>query len=1245
MTGRDARPLADDAARRRIREALDESQLVEAAAGTGKTTVLVERLVAILEQGLGTVDGLAAVTFTRKAAGELKLRLREELDKRLVELRAAGVADRRTRNLERAISRLEEASIGTIHSLCAEILRERPVEAGVDPGFGELAEDEAPRLFDRAFRSWIEEQLESMPPGLRRELARLTAGPWSPRQPPLDRLRDTAWRLVDWRDFPSSWRRPDFDREGRLSDLAAQVERLADLARHGRRYDALRRGLDPVVELAAWIARARELGASGAEADGGADGDGSAEAGGGVAAGGGEAVRDQLEARLVELRRRLSGFGAPRKGRGGFAEGVARDQVWRLWRRLADGLDDFVDLANADLAALLRDELAGAVERYEETKNSLGKLDFHDLLIKARDLLRSDGAVRAHLQRRYSHLFIDEFQDTDPLQAEILLLLAADRPEQDDWRKVRPAAGKLFVVGDPKQSIYRFRRADVVLYHDVKEMLADRGVEVLHLTTSFRSVAPIQRLVNAAFAPLMTGDHDAGSADYIPLGEHREAIAGQPAVVALPPPRPYGRRNLSNREIEACQPYATVEFVRWLIEDSGFEVEVPDPERPGHRMRSRVRPRDVCLLFRRFLSWNRDTSREYVRGLEAVGIPHLLLGARSFHEREEVEALRSALKAVEWPDDDLSVYATLRGGLFAFDDELLLRFKDRHGGWHPFLAPRRAREKGELPEEFRSLVEVLDFLAELHRRRNYRPIVRTVQEVLARPRAQASMALRPAGNQVLGNAQRVCDLARRYELAGGRSFRGFVEQLDEEAERPASTQAPVVEEDAEGVRIMTVHTAKGLEFPVVVLADMTAGLSRGAERTVRPEDGLCAMRLLGLTPQELLDANEIEDRREEAEGVRVAYVAATRARDLLVVPAVGDAKRRGWVQCLNDAVYPPEERWRRSEPAEGCPPFGERTVASRPFDHDHQPERSVRPGRHRLGGGGAGGAAAEVGGAGTGTAEIERLSREGGGIAGEAGDAGTDAAADAAYDVVWWDADLLDEKPPASYGLLGEDLLIEAGEDANRERFERWRRRGEDLVARGSAPSVRPVAVTELDGGPPGAPAEVAVEELERGRGRPGGKRFGSLVHTVLRDAPLSGERRRIGELARLHGALIGATPTEVDAAEAAVAGALASPAAEAARTSRRVLRETPFLLPLDGVEDGRIVEGVIDLAYLDEEGGWIVIDWKTDRGDLEVAGEVGDSGGAGASRGESYRRQVRWYCHALERLTGKPASGRLVLL
>ena len=1204
MSAADARrtPPADEAARRRIRQALDESQLVEAAAGTGKTTVLVERLVAILEQGRGTVDGLAAVTFSRKAAGELKLRLRQALDARLLELRGAGAAVDRQARLENAISRLEQAAIGTIHSLCADILRERPVEAGVDPGFGELAEDEAPRLFARSFGRWIEEQLEAMRPGLRRELARLVVGRWSPNQSALDRLREAAWRLVDWRDFDAGWQRPDFDREAALRDLSDRVERLAALVQHGRKSDLLRRDLAPVVELSNWIVRSRQLGGVPAGPDTGGP------------AGDREAFDDQLEARLVLLLRDLSGFRSPRKGRGRFAEGVGRDQVFELWRRLADRLREFERDANADLAALLKDELSGAVERYEEAKTLLGKLDFHDLLIKARDLVRRDRDVRRHLQARYTHLFVDEFQDTDPLQAEILLLLAADDPDQDDWRRVAPAPGKLFLVGDPKQSIYRFRRADVVLYQEVKERLAERGVLALQLATSFRSAAPIQRLVNAAFAPLMTGDKTAGSADYIPLGEHREAIPGQPQVVVLPPPRPYGYRNVAQKNIEACQPYATVEFVRWLIEESGWKVEVPDPANPGRLKRIPVEARHVCLLFRRFLSWNQDTARDYVRGLEAFGIPHLLIGARSFHEREEVEALRSALTAVEWPDDRLSVYATLRGSLFAFDDDLLLRFRTRYGNLHPLYSPRKAREDGELPPEFASLVDVLDFLGTLHRRRNYRPIVQTVQEILAKPRAQAAMALRPAGNQVLGNAQRVCDLARRYEVAGGRSFRGFVEQLDEEAERIGGTQAPVVEEDADGVRVMTVHTAKGLEFPVVILADMTAKLSRGAERTLKSEKGLCATKLLGLAPQELVDAAEVEDRREEAEGVRVAYVAATRARDLLVVPAVGDVKRPGWIECLNDAVYPASENWRRSEPAAGCPDFGDRSVAARPSDDDRGPEKSVRPGRYRFP------AAARADGA------DDELS---------------------AYDVVWWDAALVDQQPPSKYGLLGEDLLVAGGgaiAEASRERFERWRERMRELVERGSRPTVSPEAVTDLESEPPGAAAEVRVEELERARDRPGGRRFGSLVHTVLRDAPLDGERQRIRELARLHGSLLGATGPEIEAAETVVAAALASPAAEAARASRRVLRETPFLLPLAGDAERRIVEGAIDLAYLDDGGKWIVVDWKTDLGDLD-APAGGDSGANGMTRGDRYRRQVRWYCYALEQLAGAPASGRLVLL
>src|SRR5262249_13027295 len=176
------------------------------------------------------------------------------------------------------------------------------------------------------------------------------------------------------------------------------------------------------------------------------------------------------------------------------------------------------------------------VEGYGKLKTRAGCVDFLDMLLRARDLMRDNAAVRAELQRRFTHVFVDEFQDTDPLQVEILLLLAADDPEESDWRRVRPLAGKLFLVGDPKQSIYRFRRADVALYERVKAQLVRAGAAPVDLAVSFRAVPELQEAVNAAFAPRMAD----GAPRYVPLLPHRPGVESQPAVVALPVPAPYG---------------------------------------------------------------------------------------------------------------------------------------------------------------------------------------------------------------------------------------------------------------------------------------------------------------------------------------------------------------------------------------------------------------------------------------------------------------------------------------------------------------------------------------------------------------------------------------------------------------------------------------------------------------------------------------------------------------------------------
>ena len=1139
---------ADQQARDRIRTSLDESLVVEAAAGTGKTSELVRRIVAILRTGRATVDALVAVTFTRKAAGELKLRLRQQLDR----ARLTNEDPEECRRLEDAMVRLEEAHIGTIHSFCADILRERPVEAGIQPGFEELDESQAAQLFERVFSRWAQDAMKDPPPGLRRALGRVSE--WDGSRPPLERIRREAWKIIEWRDFPSPWRREAFGREGAIDALLEDARKVAEMAAGcGAVKDALRQALGPVLDFSDRLGRQ-------------------------------EAVRgrdyDDLEASLVGLpsllRRNM------RKGRGKFSDQHSRQEVLGAREELLAGLDRFRLAADADLAASLREELWGLVAAYDDAKLAAGKLDFVDLLISARNLIRDNRPVRNHLQSRFSRIFVDEFQDTDPLQAEILLLLASDDPALTDRRIATPVRGKLFLVGDPKQSIYRFRRADFALYRSLREGLVSRGVGLVYLTRSFRAVPDIQRAVNYAFAAGMREDPAAGQPAYVPLGEEAAPIAGQPALIALPVPRPYGSSRVARSAVAASLPDTVAAWIDWLLGESGWRVR--EPGSPSHLVP--VAPRHVAVLFRRFLSWGEDVTRDYVHALETRSIPHLLWGARSFHRREEVETLRAALAAVEWPDDELSVFAALRGSLFAIPDDVLLRYREQVGPLHPFRQP-----PPEMDPDAGMVQDALALLSDLHRGRNRRPFVETVNRLLGATRAHAGFALRPAGNQVLANVYRVGDLARRFETQGGTSFRGFVEQLIREAASEDQAESPVPEEGADGVRVMTVHAAKGLEFPVVLLADITANLASAApDKHVDPERGLAAMRLLGCSPWELDDHRDQEHSRDRSEGVRVAYVAATRARDLLVVPTLGDGPIEGWAAALNEALYPPGDQARNSLPAAGCPEFGGRSVLERPAHLMSGEETSVRPGLHRPGTG--------------------------------------------AFDVVWWDPSRLTLDQPANFGILQGHILTGDGADAagSTVLYQQWREDREASRRAGSTKRIDVFSPSEPDAPACAAEASVDVETLRREPGRPAGPRFGTLVHLLLRDAAFGPAPPVLDALAQFHGRILDAPPEERAAAVDAVRRALDHPLLRRARRAERRHTEYPVTLDVGDRRKSRderiLMEGVIDLLF-EEDGVWQVVDFKTDS---DIERKLGD-----------YRSQIGWYMRAVSEITRQPARGYLL--
>ncbi len=320
-------------------------------------------------------------------------------------------------------------------------------------------------------------------------------------------------------------------------------------------------------------------------------------------------------------------------------------------------------------------------------------------------------------------------------------------------------------------------------------------------------------------------------------------------------------------------------------------------------------------------------------------------------------ALRNAVSAIEWPEDELKVFATLRGPFFALSDEALLLFRlqtDRDGALKVrHLNPARPIDRATLDPASVEVIDALELLRELHVGRNRRPIAETVTKLLQAVRAHAGIALWQNGEQALANCQRFIDMARHFER-GASSFRAFVESVESEAERGEVDEAPIVEEGTEGVRVMTVYKAKGLEFPVVILADPTCPANRALpSRHVEADRSLWLEPLCVAAPIELLEASDLEMKRDRAEAIRVAYVAATRARDLLVMPACGDEPIVGWFEVLNPLLYPPEDARSRPRPAPGCPAFGADSVLERLPAGRPPAGGSVQPGLHAPAQGGA----------------------------------------------------------------------------------------------------------------------------------------------------------------------------------------------------------------------------------------------------------------------------------------------------
>ncbi len=873
------RPACDRDVRDRVTADLGTTYFLEAGAGTGKTKVLVDRYVrCVLDpgRGAGDVRQVAAITFTEKAAGELRQRIREEFEQRAAEAAPGSAA---AAAVQRALAGLDDAPVSTIHGFAGRLLRESPVEAGIDPAFEQLDGLAAEIGRARLWEEWLT--------GLAAGTAGADGGGGAPAhaervRPWLARLLGAGVTLDTVRSLaigpngvfgerydidPVAGPPPEPDLAGGLAGLGASAARLAGYCAaactdHTDKGCAAALALadacakmvaDPPADADAFAAALYGLPAKETpSAPGGAKANWNAGRGG----------KDGLQARYREV----------------VAEVVAQRDAYAAF------------LAGTAIA------VADAFSRWAGgAQVAQGRLDFTDLLGRLRDLLAGDLVARGELQRRFRFILVDEFQDTDPLQAEIALFLCEREPVARDWRDVVLEPGKLFVVGDPKQSIYRFRRADIALYDEVKHVVAGQPGStgrLEHLTQNFRTTPEAVDWINQVFAGVFDDDATEGrQPGYTPLEAFRPRSAGEKVAVLLG--REYGSqsgeadeargdeaRALAALLLEVCGPGAAC----WQIQDRGVT---------GDRVEATRAPRwgDVALLFRA------TTGHEtYEQALRAAGVPYRVEGGKAYFGRREVADALLCLRAADDPSDGPALYGALHSSYFGFSDDDLVRFWAQGGR---FDLDAAGQPPGHDP-----VVAALRTLRDLHERRGAREPHELVAELVRLTRMTESLAATGAGaGQAIANLEKLVERARAFTAAGGGGLGAFLEWAAEAGDA-AGERESAVGDDEDVVHLLTVHKAKGLEFPiVVVVGGALAGGGGGGEPIVdRARRRLAArlsVELPGRRPETLepaaYTALKVREKEMEAsESRRLLYVAATRARDRLVLTCFGRlAKKDG----------------------------------------------------------------------------------------------------------------------------------------------------------------------------------------------------------------------------------------------------------------------------------------------------------------------------------------------------------------
>jgi ATP-dependent helicase/nuclease subunit A len=846
-------------ARNRIVDDLETNLLVEAGAGSGKTTSLVGRMVSLIRTGSAQVDRIAAITFTNKAADELRERFRLALEKSLSNAEDVGEKQR----YATAMEGLDQNFIGTIHAFCGMLLRERPVEAGLDPAFRELDEQAGEEFQSRCWDDYLL-QLEEL--GRVNELEELQR--YGINVNTLKAVYDRVSLFSDVQIEAADVPRPDLDLiRLSLPPLMAEAWPYMPTSEPEKGWDALQKVLRLIKQKERNWSWENDL---------------------------------HVLSMAMEFDKKLDVTQNKWTDKAKSKEMRDRFQDWQI-----TVLFPFLKAWREYLYPKLIHFVAPAVDYAQQRRTELGVVSFQDLLEKATTMLRESVSVRGYFASRFQRLLVDEFQDTDPIQAEMMFLLtgSSENPIEKDWRKLQPRPGSLFIVGDPKQSIYRFRRADISIYNEVKRRITETG-DVLQLYANFRSVQAIGDYVNyqfeskfpkvaseqqAAFVQMQTQSPNPATKKKATHGIHTltyPKMAGGKAAIA----------NEDAKQVSA--------YIAWACGKNGLNIQERDAK--GEYQVRRAVPSDFLILLK-----TREFISLYAEELDRCGISADTAGSAAIYS--EMFSLAQLSACLADPSNKIALLSVLRGELFGISDQELYDFKKAGHPFHYLALPDSV--------EIREAMAVYTVLEKL---RKYYAWTRKLPAVTALIRITEDMGLLVHTSQKEAGSTRAGTLIKllqqlQDEINSAAGWRDLADTLAAWCQGKGVETSSLDAGRNQSVRIMNLHKAKGLEAPVVFLAcpcgESDHDATEYVDRTVEPAVGyfIITQQKYEFVKETLAqpvgwEAMNLKEREfMNAEKERLLYVAATRAKQMLVISQYPDQPAKcPWSPLLQGMEMVPE---------------------------------------------------------------------------------------------------------------------------------------------------------------------------------------------------------------------------------------------------------------------------------------------------------------------------------------------------